>query len=913
MKVPYRLRRRPATEPATALLLPSHSAEELARLCARLAHDPLPRVYAVADGLLLKLRQPATTPVGGVIRLRGLADNLLLPVDADLSPGLLPDEAAALTARRGLVFLPGERVLEFDPAAALPPSAWLGVAGLRRGDWQPLPEPPPLADRLTEITLDLPGESPDELLDAGGEGIGTEEPRPGDAGLPRKVLGKAAWKAGKGLSWLGKALGWRGLAGLGARWMDRALNLAPRLSEKVFGRQEASLRDLLRDFREGNVERALRRAVPLAGNDRGAFPWAGSQLPNQDPRYSLRDLLGAGRGPAGVWLSSHDVFLALQQEYRRRAEEAARAGDCRRAAFIYGKLLGDYRQAALALSQGGLHRDAAVLFLRKVGDTLAAAREYEAAGDVDRALQLYRQRGEHALGGDLLRRAGEEELAVAEYALAAEKLLAAGQGHYEAGELVRSRAGRPDLALPYYEAGWAARPAGAPVPCAVRLAQSWAERGEAARLLALVDEAGPYLEPPGNDGPAASFFNEVAVLADRPALAAVRDDLRDRALMGLAAKIRRGAEAGAVPGTVVSALLGTSSAWAPVVVSDARHAVTGAIGRVAGLAAADFATTAVRARVARVTAVCQAPETGEVFLGFESGEVCCFRPASGAVFSVSHESAPVTSLAVNNDGTFLAVLADNGDDSATLSGFTAAYRRVASRLEETAGRAWLCPLLIGAGAEQLVGLWNGAEMLFLRGPTLQCVGRHRFEVEGDSPLVAGLLLQPWVPGEERLLALDGAGIVSYVNDPSHGASVCRSPGWSPALPEGSTLASPPLGWLFTGPDVVELAGIAAHEGGLRWSTLVGRDYNCEEVAGGFHPPFGAALRAVQVVRKGLVVAVTPKAVHWLRKGPQRFAVVRTDPAHLAGAVACFPYHVGNELIVVCADGKVMRVPMGRLA
>ena len=65
-------------------------------------------------GCCSKLPKPLSEPVGGVIRLRQLADNRFLPVDADLIPALLPDEAKALVLRRGLVFLPGGRVLEFQ-------------------------------------------------------------------------------------------------------------------------------------------------------------------------------------------------------------------------------------------------------------------------------------------------------------------------------------------------------------------------------------------------------------------------------------------------------------------------------------------------------------------------------------------------------------------------------------------------------------------------------------------------------------------------------------------------------------------------------------------------------------------------------------------------------------------------------
>src|SRR5262249_50198220 len=151
------------------------------------------------------------------------------------------------------------------------------------------------------------------------------------------------------------------------------------------GRQEAALRALLRDFREGNLDRALRRALPFGETgERGGVPSSGAHLPENNLAYSLTDILGSGGGPAGYWLGGHDVWTELAEEYRKAARQAARRGDFRRAAYIYGKLLRDYRLAANTLLQGGLAHDAAVLYLTKVGDSLAAARAFEAAGEVDR-------------------------------------------------------------------------------------------------------------------------------------------------------------------------------------------------------------------------------------------------------------------------------------------------------------------------------------------------------------------------------------------------------------------------------------------------------------------------------------------------------------------------------------------------
>ena len=253
-----------------------------------------------------------------------------------------------------------------------------------------------------------------------------------------------------------------------------------------------------------------------------------------------------------------------------------RNGDYRRAAFIYARLLNDYRRAAAALAKGGLHHDAAVLYLKKLGDSLTAAREFEAAGEIDRALELYRQRGEHELAGDLLRRAGEEEQAIAEYVIAAANLVEAGQ-HYQAGELLRQRAQREDLALPYYGAGWKKRPSEDALSCATRLAQRHAaQQAEVTRLLDLLSNAEEFLPVHAAELAAVEFFNEIARLAAAPLPARVHAELRDRALLGIAAKLRGLVEQGTSPAAVGSRWLAQGGIWPAGVISDADYALKAA-------------------------------------------------------------------------------------------------------------------------------------------------------------------------------------------------------------------------------------------------------------------------------------------------------------------------------------------------
>src|SRR5262249_41864830 len=157
------------------------------------------------------------------------------------------------------------------------------------------------------------------------------------------------------------------------------------------------------------------------------------------------------------------------------------------------RLLNDFASAARVLSQGGLHRDAAVIYEKKLQDRRAAAQEWQAAGEFDRALLLYRKMGDHIAAGDLLRRIGEEDRAVKEYLIAPAKMLNDGPKQYEAGELLRVRAERPDLAMDYSLQGWDIRPEGNALSCATRIVQQHAGAGFAEPFLTVLTQAEQFL------------------------------------------------------------------------------------------------------------------------------------------------------------------------------------------------------------------------------------------------------------------------------------------------------------------------------------------------------------------------------------------------------------------------------------
>ncbi|SIO62485.1 Predicted outer membrane protein [Singulisphaera sp. GP187] len=910
MKVPLQLKRRAWNEPAVALLFVGSDTTELFRLCERLELDPTGRLHRVEGGFLIKLASPASQSFPGSVRLRRMAADLYVPVDADLVPALLDDEAAGLVQGRALVFPPWGGVLSFDPRRPLDLGEFLSVDASPGLNWQPFPERIILAERLEEILLELPHESTDAWLESSDPGIGSEAPRPDDAGPISTMAGRATLGAGRGLIWLGQALGLKGLAKLGAEWVGSAINLAPRLSEAVLGRQAAALKSLLHEFREGDLDLALRRALPLGDTDnsRGESIGTGDQLPLNRFAYSLSELLGnSGRKPANVWLGADDVLNELKREYRKAAEEAERRGDPRRAALIYGKLLKDYRMAAHALSRAALHHDAAILLLTKLEDWRGAAREFEAAGEIDRALRYFQQVADHEAAADLLQRIGEPDAALVEYQRAADRLLATEGGHLSAGRLLSRKANRPDLALGHFLAGWNQRPLGNSVACLIEATGHHAEAGSVRAIIHLLDEADAYLATMGTIGAEWDrYFHDLARLAGQPQLEVIRDELHDRARLGLAARVRGLAKTGIPVGRIASEVFGRSSIWPTSVVRDAEFAVRAVAAkpppRPGGPTSGHGESRKKKIGTSLVTAVCSAPGSDDLFLGFESGDLYCFRPAKYEVVLVATAPSPVAALATSVDGQSLVVLHGTSHDSGLLSSYAASpdgsYRLLLSMTVDDLSRPWLTPILTVDDVE-LVGVWDGQALYYLAVRTLTSWGSTALtRPDADPP--AGLLLPR--PGKTGLpfavLIHDGREwcLVEPTGTTRHATGLV----WRPSQNQLNTLHSVVLAWICSDGEHLELVG-PGRDGALFWAALRFEEGRLDLVAS--HRLLGAEPSlAATLIRSRLVAAVTATQVEWLRCGADRFNPASSTRIELPSAIACFPCRRTGELIVVSRDG-----------
>ena len=320
-------------------------------------------------------------------------------------------------------------------------------------------------------------------------------------------------------------LGIKALADLGAKWINRAVERVPRLTEAMLGKQEGSLRELLRQFREGDVERALRHALPLGGDGgRGGLPSADGKLPTVDPTYSLQSLLGSGRGPRGIWFGGFDVQAELAREYRKAAEEAERRGDYRRAAYIHGKLLNDFATAAHLLARGGLHRDAAV-------STSTGSRTCRRRPGRSRRRAKSTGPGSSTGRRGCMPRPATCSAGSARRTRRSPSILGRrppGRRHparpIAAGDLLRDRARRPDLAMTDYARGWEGRYTANAVLAGTADGLDPRRPGRTPAP-GYPRQPGRHAAPgPGRESSAVEFYNELASLAERDALAEIRDE-----------------------------------------------------------------------------------------------------------------------------------------------------------------------------------------------------------------------------------------------------------------------------------------------------------------------------------------------------------------------------------------------------
>ena len=910
MKTEFRLRRRPESSATDALFLPGWTVKAMLELCASLGLDPEGHVFATSEGFLLNRAPGKGVSIPNAIRLLLLAQNLFIPSDADLIPSLLADEAQGLARDRGYIFLPCSRVVTFEPHAPLPLGSLIHVQTVKRGEWKPFPAPTRHFDRIVEIDIQIPLEPVPGITEELSDDQTEAADQPG-MGKPQAPLrGAASFGIGRALMWLGNKLNAKGLAEKGARLANSGMEASREISQAVLGKQSAALRDLLREFREGNRENALRHAIRLGGSSspRGGSRSDGTRLPERNLAYTLASILGPGsRGGGSIYWQSEDQILAeLRREYQKAAAEATAAGDFRRAAYIQGALLGDYRAAAVALTLGGLHRDAAAVLLQRLNDHRGAAKAFESAGDLERAVALYRKAGEHESAGDLLRRLGDEQGARDEYRIAAEHLVRKSQDYLGAGKLMQGKGFDAKAALEYYATGWSQRPAGNAVACAQATILLQLDEGATALPRNLLDEVDLHLEPAGQIQQAESYYTFLRKLADRSELSAARADLNDRALIGLAKKLRQELEPGRSGQSAVSTLFATSSAWSAPLLVDANYAAKNAQDRPIPLQPKRGEEGRTFIHDGSVTAVASSWDTDEVFIGFDDGFIYGFRPSDSRLIRVTGAGSTVRGIVATSDSEVVVTLGSPQGDIGLLHTHArqadGSYKPGFSMTVADVSNAWLTSVL-QRDALAIFGLWNGTALQIHEMGSLNSLEIQYLPHTEDSP-VAVILLETEEPGRYcSVFYHNGREWVLQSEGPKPELTGLA---WRPSNASTGSLDRVSISHLRSSSDSLEIAGLGPH-GAIHWASFQVEPERLELLA--FNSTDARMMyKALTLARPGLVAGIDDSSLTWLRCGANEFTRSSVRPFDLSTAIACVSSRGTSEVLVISQEGWLARFP-----
>lgn len=918
MELPLRLERTLAfADQADAFLLPSTDTRALAVACSWLGGKVLPRIFPVGGGFLLIAPEPTARALPGSIKLHRRAGDFYIPLGARLAPALLPEEMVALTARQGLIVLPGDSILTFDPHNPLPVSEWLAVPTVDKGQWRAFPPRPERPQRLTTITRPVPPGAVAELLEAGapedthrlsdpGRGTGAglpEEARPPSGSFFRRAFASARLDLARMLAWLARQFNAPGLARAAGELARRAVESIPRLTERILGEQEAALREVLRQLQSGEIEKALKRApAALADPEQPVRVAGNADLGHRDPRYSLKSLISGGSN-ASVWLGGGDVWSELAKEYRRLASEAASRGDFRRAAYLYGVLLRDLRAAANALVAGGIFRDAAIIFRDRLKDLPAAADAFERAGDHDEALRIYDQLSQFERAAELLRSLGEIERAN-EYFIRSAQAKAASGLWLEAGDQVRTRIGNLTIAMNLYRSGWEAK-VSCSVNCGERLLDMHLTSGDHAATRALLGEAEAALANQPLD--AGRFFNYALGVSEGFLPEDERSDLQDRVRLLFAEHLRLSAETPAQANHHGTQLFGNASNWSPAVARDAIHAMR---TRRSLSSRPENRSYNEPLRIARedVTAVAVARGSFDVIVATYA-EVVRWSPASGQIAPVCElkHAGVASAIGADRQAKLIYVLSQT-DTGTALDCFDSDRSGRFSRagtlgMDEphSNGQCYLQDTASFVDGDYYVTLSAPDVRITLRGGNLISVPERRFLDHGEPTHLlaegAGGWRWDWKGREVRFLEPGQAWDMNSLQSD-----------WLPRQAmKGATVLRSSVDWLTPGPGHLELAGLDDNLA-LYWSA-----FDCSQR--------GSHLSRTAVAREtanyvtvclsapgSLIAATADNEVHWLRRnGPNLERWAQTSVRVPARIVALLSPQLNAEVLAILKDGTAVRI------
>ncbi|MFE8603164.1 bpX6 domain-containing protein [Archangium violaceum] len=394
-------------------------------------------VYALEGGFLLRLPAPRRMECAAAPGLPlTLEDGVLL--SAPLSPSererLAPTSGSAVLVRAGTA-----RVHPLEPSRRVEVSAWLDVSHFDVVPMEGLGAPPPPVATLAPIeappraSFGVGAPAPEaEAMRARMEGRPVPQPpvpqpprapgllerlrawwravpqRPGQATVNAGPAARAtllerlrAWWSERGGAGVGsggdtgKALPppptpqGPGLFSRLAEWLARSTLLGPLLGQ----RKAEYVRRLFDLFDEGNLEEALRYAIPLAKGAPTEHARVSLGLPGPREQLTIQPRQG---GAASVFGGGAQVYDALRERYREAFRKLEREGRIEEAAFVLAELLHESEQAVSFLEKHGRLRLAAELAEGRQLAPGLVVRQWLLAKDVARAVDIARRTGAFA-------------------------------------------------------------------------------------------------------------------------------------------------------------------------------------------------------------------------------------------------------------------------------------------------------------------------------------------------------------------------------------------------------------------------------------------------------------------------------------------------------------------------------------
>lgn len=174
-----------------------------------------------------------------------------------------------------------------------------------------------------------------------------------------------------------------------SEWLLRNTPLGPLLGQ----RKAEYVQRLFDMFEEGNLDEALRYAIPL-GDDKMPEPTRiALGLPGPRENLAIRPQRG---GAASLFGGGQEIYAALRERYRAAFQRLEREGRIDEAAFVLTELLGAHEEAVSFLEKHGRHKLAAEL---AEGRNLApglVVRQWLLAKELRRAVAIARRSGAFA-------------------------------------------------------------------------------------------------------------------------------------------------------------------------------------------------------------------------------------------------------------------------------------------------------------------------------------------------------------------------------------------------------------------------------------------------------------------------------------------------------------------------------------